>query len=341
MHTSAPNIPPADTANPPHYVLTTQELAQVCGSPVNSLIKTFNKAALYHLPGGKLGLPPLLVRAFLQARGVDYSFVTLAHVNMRGGVAKTTSTISLATRAAQYGFKTCILDLDSLGSVSLAFDSAPSGDDLIFHDLWQHPQAHLPAALKRIDEFLYLLPSSLDNGLLDTELREPQQQRDAVYQVCQVLRHNGFDLIVIDCPPALSAVVISTICAADAIIIPVGGDAFSFTGLDVTLQEIQNICQTFALELPDVRILPIRYQEHERVSSNALVRLQEHYIDYLLPVQIRSSTLFDQALEMRQSVFANARKSPAREDYDQYVRYLLGIDLACQAAHNKHVHPQP
>jgi len=331
MNTSAAqNKPPADTANPPSYVLTTQELAHVCQCKPHTLVKAFNKTELYHLPGGKLGIPPLLVRAYLQARGVDYSFVVLAHVNMRGGVAKTTSTISLATRAAQYGFKTCILDLDSLGSVSLAFDSAPVGNDLIFHDIWKKPQPHLPAVLKRIDEFLYLLPSSLDNGLLDTELREPQQQRDAVYNVCKALQQSGFDLIVIDCPPALSAVVISTICAADAIIIPVAGDAFSFTGLDVTLHEIKSICQTFSLELPDVRILPIRYQEHERVSSNALVRLQESYEEFLLPVQIRSSTLFDQALEMRQSVFANARKSPAREDYDQYVRYLLGIDLACQ-----------
>ncbi len=329
--TSTPHKPPADTANPPYYVLTTQELAQVCNSQASRLSSTFDKTQLYHLPGGKLGIPPLLVRAYLQARGVDYSFVTLAHVNMRGGVAKTTSTISLATRAAQYGFKTCILDVDSLGSVSLAFDSAPAGNDLIFHDIWKNPQPSLATALKRIDEFLYLLPSSLDNGLLDTELREPQQQRDAVYGVCQALRNNGFDLVVIDCPPALSAVVISTLCAADAIIIPVAGDTFSFSGLEVTLREIRNICQTFALESPDVRILPVRYQEHERVSSNALSRLQEDYAEYLLPVQIRSSTLFDQVLEMRQSVFANARKSPAREDYDQYVRYLLGIDLACQA----------
>ncbi len=328
MNTSPHTLkPPADTANPPHYVLTTQELAYICGCKPQTLVKSFNKSELYHLPGGKLGIPPLLVRAYLQARGVDYSFMTLAHVNMRGGVAKTTSTIALATRAAQYGFKTCILDLDSLGSASLAFDGVPMANDLIFHDIWRDPKQHLPAALKRIDEFLYLLPSSLDNGVLDTELREPQHQRDAVYNVCQALRQSGFDVVVIDCPPALSAVVISTICAADGIVIPVAGDAFSFSGLEATLHEINTICQTFTLELPDVRVLPIRYQEHEKVSAHALEKLREDYAEYLLPVQVRSSTLFDQTLEMRQSVFANVRKSTAREDYDQYVCHLLGIGV--------------
>lgn len=323
--------PPADTANPPHYVLTLQELAQVCQCATNVLAKAFDKHALYHLPGGKLGIPPLLVRAYLQSRGVNYSFLIVAHVNLRGGVAKTTSTVALATRAAQYGFKTCILDLDSLGAASLAFDSLAGSGDPVFHDLWRQPQPHVSTALKRLDEFLYLLPSSLDNGLLDSELRDPLQQREAVFRVCQALQESGFDLVVIDCPPALGAGVISTLCAADAIVIPAAGDLFSFSGLEATLREIQHICQTFNLELPDVRVLPIRYQEHEKISTASLRRLQEEYADYLLPLQIRSSTLFDQALEMRQSVFANTRKSTAREDYDQYARILLGIDAACQS----------
>jgi chromosome partitioning protein len=202
----------------------------------------------------------------------------------------------------------------------------PLDDDPIFYDVWQHPDDMLMGSLKSIQDDLYILPSLLDNALLDGSLRNPADQKIAVSRVCNELKKNGFDLVIIDCPPSLGTAVISTICAADLIVIPVGSDTFSFRGLEMTLDEIKSICQTFKLNPPDIMILLVKFTKREKLSFTALHKLETEHQELFLPVVIRTSTAFAKALELKKTVFANTRQSTARADYDRYVVHILGMD---------------
>ncbi len=252
-------------------------------------------------------------------------FRVVAHMNLRGGVGKTTASITLATRAAQYGLRTCLLDLDPQGSASLAFDAVPADGDPIFLDVWADPGRTLPGALVSIQDGLALLPSNLENALLDASLARPTQQKDAVAGVCARLRDLGYDLVVIDCPPALGTAVISTICAADRIVIPCGSDPFSLKGVELTLQEARAIRETFALGDPDVSILYSRYDRREKMADASLEELRGRYNGAVLPTLIRTSTDYAKALGRRETVFASSRPSRAREDYDAYTRRILDL----------------
>ncbi len=278
-------------------------------------------------PIDKQPLAPANVKALLQARGVDYRFRTIAHINLRGGIGKTTASTSLALRAAHYGFQTCLLDLDPQGSASLAYDALPEPDDPIFYDVWSKPEDMLTPALRQVDDSLYLLPSSLENSMLDSAMANPGLQKNAVRNSLAVLQARGFDLAVIDCPPSLGTAVISTICAADIVVIPVWSDPFSLKGLELTVGEIQAICDTFGIPAPAIRVLYARYDRRERISERTLDYLRQHYADLLLPDIIRTSSEFSKALAKRQSVFASRRKNSAADDYDSYVRSLLNIKI--------------
>lgn len=309
---------------PPKYIIIAAELGKAIGQSTRSIARSF-RGELINLPGGRLGIPSRLVKQVLEPMGVDYSFKVLAHINMRGGIGKTISTISAATRAVQYGFRTCILDLDPQASASLAFDKLPQDDDPIFYDVWQHPADMVMESLRKIQENLYILPSLLDNVLLENSLHDRADQKVAVSGVCKELDNNGFNLVIIDCPPSLGTAVISTICAADLIVIPVASDVFSFRGLDMTLSEIKAICHAFSIDEPDIGALFVKYTRSEKLSRLALERLEREYRGFCLPVVIRTSTAFAKALERKETVFVNARCSTARDDYDEYVRYILGM----------------
>lgn len=315
-----------DRPKPPRYIITTAEFSLCTRQTVKGLSRFFGDKELIPLPGGKVGIPSQLARMYLSLKeGVDYSFRVLAHINLKGGVGKTTSTISFASRAVQYGFKTCILDMDSQGSASLAFDLVPEDDDPIFCDVWQNPEEMLMGSLKMIQDDLYILPSSLDNGLLDISLINPMSQKNAVRGVCEVLRANGFNLVLIDCPPSLGTAVISAICAAGIIVIPVCSDKFSFKGLKLTLNEIFSIHEAFQLEKPEIRILFTKFDRREKIADHALKQLSSEYKDYLIPVPIRTSTEFSKSLENKGTVFSVPKKTKAKNDYDKYVREILGI----------------
>lgn len=308
------------------YIVTTFELGNLVGQTEDKVAKAFKNEELISLSRKRIGVPAHLVKEYLMESGVDYSFKVIANINMRGGIGKTTTAITAATRATQYGFKTCILDLDPQASSSLAFDKIPADEDPIFYDIWKNPSDMLMASLRIIEDNLYILPSSLENGLLDSSLVNPASQKNAVHGVCEELKAEGFDLVMIDCPPSLGTAVISAVCAAEILVIPVCSDAFSIKGLELTLNEISSICETFNLERPTIRILYTKFDRRVKMSIDALDRLSSSYRDYLIPSVIRTSTEFSKALEKKETVFASTRKSAAKDDYDMCVRYLLGIN---------------
>lgn len=315
-------------AAPPRYLMTAEELALLTQQTVTRVLESVDQEKCIKLAPGVLGIPPRIIRAYLRHRGVNYTPRIIVHMNLKGGTGKTTTAVTSATRAVQYGFRTCIIDLDPQGSASLAFNAIPRENDLIFCDVWDQPTAQAIGALKKLNEFLYILPSSLENERLNLDWMQPDIQRQAVKGVCKTLLAKGFDLIMIDCPPSFGPAVISSICAANIVVIPVCNDAYSRRGVVLTLQEIASICQKFGRPLPHAQILYTRYDKRVKMSTQVLHMLTKTYKKLFIPTPIGTSSEFAKALEKHKTVFASVRKSSAKDDYDQYVRYLLKLDDA-------------
>lgn len=312
-------------ANDAGYRLSAQELASLRGVPVATLTGALPDGALARGRNGQPEIAPWAVRDYLIKLGADYRFRVVAHINLKGGVGKTTTAVSLATRAAQYGFRCCLLDLDSQASATLALGVDVSDEQPVFVDLWQRPGDFLPGALYRFQPELAMLPSSLDNALLDVNLMNPAAQKQAVSRVCDCLRED-WDLIIIDCPPSLGAAVVSAACAADIVVVPLGFDAFSRRGLSLTVDEVREIRRTFGLPEPQIRPLLTLYDRRIKLAATRLAELQTHFGEALFARPIHTSTQFARAVDARRSVFASGHASgPGRGDYDAYTRELLGL----------------
>jgi len=317
----------ATSAGKPRYILSPTELASVVNKSLPAITKSFKD---HSIPMGsrRSGLPPELVREYLAKEGIQYEFRVISHLNLRGGCAKTTATISLATRAKQYGHKVAILDLDSQASASLAFKIIAGEDQAVFLDVYDEPKK-IKEALIEIEPDLYILPSSLNNGLLDASLaNKPNLQKTAVSNICAELKSLGFTLVVIDCSPSLSASVISTICASSTIVIPCASDIFSRRGLELTLEEVQSITKTFGLPVPEIKILFSKYDGREKLSIDALSELARDpiYSELLLPCFIRTSSELPKSAKSGETIFAHFKKNSAREDYDMYAREILHLN---------------
>lgn len=270
-------------------------------------------------------VPPYKVRALCLARNLSYEPKTIAFINLKGGVGKTVSAANTATRAAQYGYNVCMVDMDMQASLTLLFGATPGDEDPIFYDVWQDPERMTMAGVTKLQDHIGILPSSLENGLLDSSLSKPASQKNAVKGVCQVLKNNGFDLVVIDCSPSLGTAVISSICAADTVVIPLGNDSFSLKGLKLTLQETDSICGTFGLPVPEIKVLFTGFDKRQKMTHAIYRAVADEYGENLAPTVIRTSSEYSKAIRRGETVFASSRKSPAKEDYDAFVKHLLKI----------------
>ncbi len=309
-----------------NYACNMLEFCRLCDRTLDQLLALIQEDERPAAVNRNTQLAPSVIRKVMLAMGHAFTPETIAFINLKGGVGKTTSSISLASRAAQLGYKVCVLDLDAQASATLALDMEPDEENLIFHDIWQNPDEMTPHAILEVCEHFFLLPSSLENSLLDVSLMNPVAQKNAVSRVCQALAKFAIDLIVIDCPPSLGAAVISAACAADTIIVPACIDSFSFRGIELTVREVTAIRQAFALPAVNLRILPTMIDRRLRLAQEALNRMQQRYGDRLLPVDTRFSCEYAKAQERKQTIYGRLRKSHAREDYDRLVRHLLHID---------------
>ncbi|MDK2126141.1 ParA family protein [Parachitinimonas caeni] len=307
--------------------LLLRDLAALTGQDLAALKAQTQEDERVNLGGGRIGLTPACLRRLRPHLGWPAAPAVVAHMNLKGGVGKTTLTVNAATRAAQFGYRCCVLDLDPQASSTLALQGDIADEQAVFVDIWQSPE-QLDTALITLDDGLALLPSSLDNSLLDVALSHPKQQRTAVRQVTTQLAALGYELVFIDCPPALGAAVISSFCAASQVVIPVGADAYSLKGMRLTLGEMQAIAEAFNMPAATARVVFNRFDRRERLHLSALASLQQMSSISLLASVLRTSSQYAQALAAGVSVFADSRQSVAASDVDAYVRELLQLDSA-------------
>lgn len=308
-----------------NYALSKRELKRMIdnGLPVFSSAPKIN--ALLQIQGNHV--LPEQVNAAFKSTGVRYSSRSIAHLNMRGGIGKTTASLSLATRAVQYGFKTCLLDLDPQASATYALFPGMTDEHLVVADIWENTDALLKNSLVEVSKDLYLLPSSLDNTVLDDEWDDPAVQKIAVKQIIDTLKNDGFDLIVIDAPPSLNCIVISVIAAVDTIIVPVWSDPFSVRGLEILIKESAQIVSAFERKEPVIQILFAQYDSRLKLSESVYQTLKKQYKNQLLKSRIRTSTEFSKAIHNQETIFRKNLKHVASIDYDAYVREVLSLPI--------------
>ncbi len=304
------------------YSLDQRELPRLL--PEEQRREDFARAAGEPGPGGRWS--PSQARRGLAALGHSPATRAIAFINLKGGVGKTTCAVTLASRAVQLGMRTCLLDLDSQASASLALGVEADPDTPVFVDVWQRPAEMLPGSLFRLQEFFHLLPSSLENGLLDGSLTKPAALKTAVAGACSVLRQSGFDLIVLDCPPSLGPAVVSSVCAADAIVTPVGCDAFSLRGMELTLSEVRSIRETFGQSMPEIHLLLCGVDRRIKMWEQVFMQIEAEHGDILLPMIIRTSSELSRALARRHTIFAGLAGGGVRRDYQRFCHHLLGLD---------------
>lgn len=176
---------------------------------------------------------------------------TTAILNLKGGVAKTTTAINMAAiLAKEHGKRVLLIDADSQCNTT-EFMGVKSPDKTLADLIRTTPGIVQMDEFPRIflARFIYnsnfngvdIIPS--DDSLMDLDLSAVKAGGAAV----QLLRYmltkvsGNYDYVIIDCPPAFNAACASALVAANDVIIPIKLDAFSLRGMGNLMRQIKNM----------------------------------------------------------------------------------------------------
>lgn len=266
-------------------------------------------------------LMPAEVRAVLLAEGYQYPHKVISVQMLKGGVAKTTSVLNMGLRAAMYGAKVLFIDLDQQANLSFALgiedETLPVWVDIA------EKRKSIEECVRFIEPHVDLIPSSLNNSVLDRVLLNSNRNwAQVVKGPLEKIKHR-YDLILIDTAPALSAVNTAVTVASDEVILPVNPDKFAFLGLQKNITELEDIKRDFELSFTS-KILFTKFDGRENTSHELLQRCIDSFEDSLMKGYIRTSSEVKNTVRSGKSLFAG--KSPAKADYDFVTREMLGFE---------------
>src|SRR5207248_9392862 len=221
---------------------------------------------------------------------------TIAVLSQKGGTGKTTAVRTLTDVFRRVGLTVLAVDLDPQGNLSdylgVAPDAAPTIGDVLAGRATADEAVHdgiIPANLGLAEAELAL------GGKMGRELTLKKALREVAGE---------YDLVLIDCPPALGLLTVNALVAADYALLSAEAQYFALQGVEQALEVIELARESLNPDLEWLGVLLNIADMRTRHSREAFSSLREHYGEQLLDITIRASIAYAESAERAVSILA-------------------------------------
>lgn len=262
-------------------------------------------------------------------------------INLKGGVAKTTTTVNMAYLLAKAGYKVLIVDNDKQGNASKSLNLYdPENHDNIARVMLDPKVPLIDLAASTQYKNLDIVPANMD--LLEANLRviadvsRPQQtrikkaiekksvEREALPGVEVINAVEEYDFIIFDNAPDINMSIINALVVSDDVIVPLEIDQYSFDGLDILLEQIDTIKEDFNPGINFRGCLITKYREREDVQAQGAAVLNNRCKTFGTKIR-RTEQKPQESTFAKIPLVEYSVRCGAAQDYKKFVTEYLGM----------------
>lgn len=246
---------------------------------------------------------------------------TIAIINQKGGSGKTTTTVNLAATLAEKKRSVLVIDLDPQGSLTSWFGISHEEKGLF--DVFVSNANIADIIAKTDNQNLSIVPAS--NWLFGVEkaLASEVGAETILRQQFKKLEKNGYDYILIDCPPNLGILTINALTAVQEVIIPVEARVMALSGLVQLMQTIDIIKQRLNKNLHIAGIVPCRVDARTKHAREVVDALKSNFKGMLYHTAIRENIRLSEAPSFTQPITDYDTKCYGAFDYRALAKEVI------------------
>jgi len=219
---------------------------------------------------------------------------TIAVLSQKGGTGKTTMVRTLTDVFRRVGLSTLAVDLDPQGNLSDYLDVDPEASPTVGDVL---------SGRARAADAVHdgIMPANL--GLAESELAmSGKMGRELTLRRALREVSDGYDVVLIDCPPALGLLTVNALVAADWALLSAEAQYFAMQGVEQALEVIELARENLNPDLEWLGVVLNIADMRTRHSREAYESLREHFAEKLVPHTIRQSIAYAESAERAQSI---------------------------------------
>lgn len=244
----------------------------------------------------------------------------IAFANQKGGVAKTTTTLSIGAALAERGRTVLAVDMDPQAALTYSMGIDPDALSETVNDILVR---RLPVEKVLVSREIDLVPANIDLAGAEAILLAKTGRE---YALERALRDVGpaYDYIVIDCPPSLGILTINGLTAAGEVIIPLQCEALSHRGVGQLVETLADIRHFTNPNLSITGVIPTMYDGRSRHAREVLAGVGSRYDLTVLEPAVRKSIRFAEASQAGLSILSFAPTHPGAEAYRELAAQIDG-----------------
>ena len=190
---------------------------------------------------------------------------SIAIINQKGGVGKTTTAVNLAAALARRGQRVLLVDLDPQANATQHLGIELADGDSTLYDVIVHG-APLAGVLRYASEQFAIAPSHIDLVGAEIEMAE-HSHREFALRNALTAHYDHFDMIVVDCAPSLGVLTVNALAAVEEVFIPLQPHFFALQGLGKLIETVTLVRQGLNPRLRVSGVLLCMYEHGTRLGG--------------------------------------------------------------------------